>query len=387
MAESKRALNIALSGDLFLDKEKTGISYMAENVSKAMIENNPQSQFFINIFDDRSDAFKSTSLSGYKNVTIRQSGKIKYWRYKLISTFLPLPYKLFFHDNVDVTQFFNYIIYPGVKGKKVTIVHDMAYKYLPETVTLRTRFFLKMNMGRTIKRADIILAVSQFTKDEMLRSFKIDPNKIKVIPCVINKDLFNPNYNSEQIENAKEKYGIKEPYFLYLGTLEPRKNIVKQIEAYALLKQKMVNAPKFVLAGKKGWMYDEIFEKVKQLKLEEDIIFTGYIDNDDAPLLMKGSVAFIYVSLYEGFGMPPLEAMSCGVPVIVSNTSSLPEVVGEAGIKADPASAEEIAKAMEKVATDEEYRKELSQKSLARAEHFSVQKTAKEFYEIFEELI
>lgn len=384
MAESKKALKIALSGNLFLDKEKTGISYMAENISKTMIENNPQSQFFINIFDKNVNG--SLELFDYNNVDVIRNSKMKYWKYKIISSFIPIPYKSFFKEDVDITQFFNYIIFPGVKGKKITIVHDMAYKFLPETVTSRTKFFLNLNMKRTIKRADVILTVSEFSKKEILRAFKVEESKIRVIPCIINKELFNTNYNEQQIETAKEKYSILSPYFLYLGTLEPRKNIVKQIEAYALFKKNTKNDIKLVLAGKKGWMYEDIFKKVKQLGLEADVIFTGYIDISDAPLLMMGSVAFLYVSLYEGFGMPPLEAMSCGVPVIVSNVASLPEVVGDAGIMVDPSSIEEISKAMQRIAEDKDFRIELSKKSIQRSEKFSVQKSAEDFYHIYEEI-
>lgn len=384
MAESKKTLKIALSGNLFLEKEKTGISYMAENISKTMMENNPQSQFFINIFDKNIGG--SLELFDYSNVKVIRNSKMKYWVYKLISSFIPMPYKSFFNEDVDITQFFNYIIFPGVKGKKITIVHDMAYKFLPETVTSRTKLFLKLNMKRTIKRADMILTISEFSKNEILRAFNVEENKIRVIPCMINKELFNTNYNEQQIETAKKKHSIVSPYFLYLGTLEPRKNIVKQIEAYALFKNKTKNDIKFILAGKKGWMYEDIFKKVKQLCLEDDVIFTGYIDNSDAPLLMMGSVAFLYVSLYEGFGMPPLEAMSCGVPVIVSNTASLPEVVGDAGIMVDPYSTEEIAKAMQRIAEDKDFRMELSKKSIERSEKFSVQKSAEDFYRIYEEI-
>ena len=173
-------------------------------------------------------------------------------------------------------------------------------------------------------------------------------------------------------------------YLLYVGTLQPRKNLVRAIEAFGLLKRD--STLKFVIAGKKGWLYDEIFEKVKELNLENEVIFTGYVPDEDLPELYKNAKAFIFVSLYEGFGLPVLEAMSYGIPVLTSNTSSLPEVAGDAALLVDPENTEEIAKGMERLLTDEKLRQQLISKGKEQIKKFSWEKAAKETLQVLEEV-
>lgn len=199
--------------------------------------------------------------------------------------------------------------------------------------------------------------------------------------------MYKPCDDEEKKNVVKEKYGIRGDYYLYLGTLEPRKNIERIIEAYSLLKQRKTVIPKLVIAGKKGWMYDAIFNTVVENNLEADVIFTGYVEVADAPILMSAAVAFVFPSLYEGFGMPPLEAMACGTPVITSNCASLPEVVGEAGILVNPFSVDEISKAMIDIYDKKELRKELIEKGIVRAHLFTWDVISEELYEIYSEVV
>lgn len=164
----------------------------------------------------------------------------------------------------------------------------------------------------------------------------------------MNHEEFHTDYSTEQIQEAIKKYHINEKYFLYLGTIEPRKNLERLIKAYVKLVSRHKDVPQLVLAGGNGWYYDDIFQMIDTCHLKEQVVFTGYVDQKDSPLLMSGAMAFVFPSLYEGFGMPPLEAMACGTPVITSKTSSLPEVVGDAGILVDPENVDEICEAMEK---------------------------------------
>ena len=216
---------------------------------------------------------------------------------------------------------------PGVRGKSVTVIHNMAYMAYPETVNKKTRNWLRLTMKGSCRRADAVVTVSEFSKREIIRYLGVSPEKITVVYNGVDLGFYRSDYGEDQVEQAKKRYHIAGEYFLYLGTLEPRKNVERIIEAYALLKEEGdVQLPFLVIAGGKGWLYETIFERVKELDLENQIIFTGYVAEPDVPLLMNGAKAFLFPSLYEGFGIPPIEAMACGTAVITSNAASLPEV-------------------------------------------------------------
>ena len=230
---------------------------------------------------------------------------------------------------------------------------------------------LGMTLKKSTKRADHLLTVSEFSKSEMVSYLKLDPSRITVVPNGVDFSRFHTGYSVERIQEVSKKLGLDGDYFLYLGTLEPRKNIPRLIEAYALLQKKLGKVPLLVLAGRKGWLYESIFERVKELGLEKDVIFAGYVSNEDTPPLMAGAKAFVFPSLYEGFGMPPLEAMACGTPVIVANTASLPEVVGDSGLYVDPFDIESMVEAMERIVLDAELCKRLSLSGIEHASQFT----------------
>jgi glycosyltransferase involved in cell wall biosynthesis len=246
---------------------------------------------------------------------------------------------------------------------------------------------LDIALEKSCKRADKIVTVSEFSKKEIIKYLGVDDNKIVVMPNGVDFSIYHTNYTCDQVNEVKGKYQIKGEYLLYLGTLEPRKNITRMLQAYALMKKSTLTVPKLVLAGRKGWMYDSIFETVKELHLEEDVIFTGYIEADDAPILMKGAEAFLFPSIYEGFGMPPLEAMACGTPVLVSDTTSLPEVVGDAGILVDPMSVQSICEGMKLLFEKADLRKTLSRRGIERAQLYSWERSAEIVNDVIKELV
>ncbi len=188
-----------------------------------------------------------------------------------------------------------------------------------------------------------------------------------------------------KIKDLKAKYQIKGDYVIHVGTLQPRKNLLRLIEAFEKIQPSEL---KLVIVGKKGWLYKEIFSKVKELDLEDRIIFTGFVSDEELPYLLKGSICLVLVSLYEGFGLPVAEAMSLGVPVVTSNVSSLPEVAGKAGILVNPLEVGEITKGIEQVANlyykNSKKYQELVRKSQAQAKKFSWEKCAQEVLKVLE---
>jgi len=371
-------VKIAFDAQPLLDKAKTGIPWNSERIIGELLKDKSFG-YQLNVFDWMGKREKAGEFDIYKNAGCRINsckwldGRIFY----KLSLYLPVPYHWFFGRKADITQFFNYTVPAGVKTITFTYIYDMSYKRYPETIKKRGVQWLSRNLPSYCRRSLFLVTISEFSKSEIVKLLGISPGKIIVVPCAVNTDEFRPDYTKDEIRESREAYGIPEKYLFYLGTLEPRKNIPLILDAYKILKEDRVSPlPKLVLAGKKGWLYDGIFERVKENGMEQDVIFTGYVSEKDEPRIMAGAEIFLFPSLYEGFGMPPLEAMSCGTPVIVSNAASLPEVVGEAGLKVDVHDPKELADAIQRLHSDETLRKELSQKGIERAKEFTFEKAA-----------
>lgn len=382
-------LIISFEASPLVNNAKTGIGYCeAGQVTEIAISHLGTDRIKFEFFSLRNHDKKLANIEPYlsDNCEINMS-RFSGFVYKAVSTFIPLPYSWFFGKGSDITHFFNYIVPPFVHGKKVVTIHDMVYKAFPETMNSKTRILLNLAMNKSMKRADAVVTDSEFSRSEIIKYFPQYRDKVEVVPCGVDCDMFKPIQDRSIIEKVKANHNIKGKYFLYLGTLEPRKNLTRLVKAYEILSRRKEDCPLLVLAGGKGWLYDEIFEEVNKSGLGDKVIFTQYIPGEEICPLMNGAEAFVFPSLYEGFGMPPLEAMACGTPVIVSGSASLPEVVGDCGLIVDAYSEESIADAMGKIADNEELRKQLSEKGISRAREFSWKKSAEKLYTIYERLV
>ncbi len=330
-------MKIALDAQLFFEKEKTGISQMSCSLMQAVAEET-EHEIHFQYIKNRSGRSLEGVLDSYKGAADRKVKRCS-WMYNFLfwklNRYRILPYFLCFPGKPEITQFFNYTIPYGVRGKKACFIYDMAYRAYPETLQAETLENLNRMVEGSCRRADKIITISEFSRKEIIKYLSVPPEKIEIVPCGVDLQRFHPEGGEEEKKSIKKKYHITGDYFLYIGTLEPRKNIPVLLQAYAMLQKKYADrevVPKLVLAGKQGWNYDPIFETVKSLGIEQQVIFTGYVPEEDVPGLYRGAAAFVFPSLYEGFGMPPLEAMACGTPVIVSDAASLPEVVQDAGL-------------------------------------------------------
>jgi glycosyltransferase involved in cell wall biosynthesis len=260
-------------------------------------------------------------------------------------------------------------------------IHDLGYLAYPQAHTRLSRLYLHLSTWFSARSARRVIAISEATKRDLVKHYRINPRKIAVVHH--GRDpIFQPMQDEASVEATAAKYGVNRPYCLHVGTLQPRKNLGLLVEAWAILRDSMEQPPHLLLAGKRGWLYDSLFESVNKHKLGNLIKFADYVERDDLPALYSGALALTFPSLYEGFGLPALEAMSCGTPVLASNATSLPEVVGDAGMLLDPNDPRAWAESVALLLSNHELRDELSRKGLAQAAHFTWERCAQETFEV-----
>ncbi len=295
---------------------------------------------------------------------------------------LPLAIK---KEKIEVMHYFKAALSPWKATKRqIVTIYDIIPLLYPETQTFIQRFYWKIQLPLAAKKSDLVITISENSKNDIVSRFDVPKEKVVVTPLAAD-ERFQVMNNPQALRKVKEKYHLPEKFFLYLGTLEPRKNVPLVIKALAKLKKK--DRIKLVIAGKKGWKYQEIFDLVDKLGLKNDVVFTGFVAEKDLPALYNLAFAFIFPSLYEGFGLPPLEAMACGCPVIASNTSSLPEVVKDAGILINPQKEDELYEAMNKLLINLPLREDLKQKGLLRTKKFSWNKVAEKTLQVYNEAL
>jgi glycosyltransferase involved in cell wall biosynthesis len=282
--------------------------------------------------------------------------------------------------------------------KTVVTIHDLGAEFLPGYHALGGREYLLFSTRYAVKNATALIAVSCATKKDLIEKLGADPAKIFVVYEGVDHQIFKPQIEKE-IEKVKAKYKISGDYFLFVGTIQPRKNLVKLIEAFSMVvgqlgnwairkknpKHSVAQKPnnlQLVIAGKKGWLADEIYQAPKKFKVEERVKFLDYVDVSDLPALYSGCLAFVLPSLVEGFGLPALEAMACGAPVMLSKVTSLPEIGGNAAFYIVPDNSEKLAEYMMELLNPNMKRK-LSALSIAQAKKFSWEKCAKETLKVY----
>ncbi len=265
----------------------------------------------------------------------------------------------------------------------VFTLYDLTVRLHPEAHTALNRWFLTLMLPRFLRRASAVVAISECTRRDAARLYGLDEATIRVVPGGVHP-RFHPA-EPEASRAVRRKYALPERMILYVGTLEPRKNLATLLEAYRALKDGGISHG-LVIAGKAGWRYQATFRRLTQLGLEGEVILPGYIADEDLPALYSAADLFAFPSLYEGFGLPVLEAMACGTPVVCSNASSLPEVAGDAAILLDPRDAGAWARTMGRVLADPALAAELRARGLARATRFTWAACAQAMREVYRSL-
>lgn len=362
-----------------MDEKKAGIGWYCYNLIKNLREIDKRNEYIL--------------IHRYKNDDpIYKDNK------ELIIPYPKIPMKKTIGDNVQIAFKLRKLKFDIVHelahsaffmfdspSKKVITIHDLTPVLFPQTFDRFTVFIHKYLLPRALRKVDRIITVSENTKADIVKYFGISEEKIEVIHNGVDHEHFKKLDRECCYRKLKIKYGIDSKFILSVGTIEPRKNYTNLVKAFYELKKRKISH-KLVIIGKTGWKYKSFYDAIEKLRLKKDVLLLGYVPYEDLPLFYNCAEVFVYPSLYEGFGLPPLEAMACGCPVVVSNCSSLPEVVGDAGILVDPYDHKKLAESLYEVLSDEGLRKHLTLKGLRRAKKFSWKETAKKTLKVYEGL-
>ncbi|HEX6293212.1 MAG TPA: glycosyltransferase family 1 protein [Herpetosiphonaceae bacterium] len=270
--------------------------------------------------------------------------------------------------------------------RSVVTIHDLGFLHHPEAHTRVQRIYYRLFTRLSARRATRIIAISEATKRDLQRFYGTPAEKIAVIYHGVHA-RFKPIADRALLDQVQQRYGIAQPYLLFVSTIQPRKNVSRLIEAFAQARALLGAAqmPLLVLAGKRGWMTEQIERRADDLGVADQVRFVGYVHDADLPALLSGALAYLMVSLYEGFGMTVLEAQACGTPVIASNVSSLPEVVGDAGLLVDPYDVVSMRDAIVRLVQDANLRAELRERGLHHAVDWTWERTARQTLAVLED--
>lgn len=269
----------------------------------------------------------------------------------------------------------------------VTIIHDISFEHFKDIFTKKVYMMQKALIPYAAKKSNRILTCSNYSKDDIADKYNINSNKIVLTYCAVSDEFKRLNLSENEILDIREKFKLPDKFILSVGNLQPRKNIKRLLEAFVKLKKEKDFDLKLVIVGKRAWMYDDIFSILKDNHLESEVILTDYVTNEELVKLYNLSQIFVYPSFFEGFGLPVLEAMSCGTPVATSNVSSLPEVVGDAGVMFDPFNVEEIAEAIWKLCSSLELRNKCISLGLKQCDKFSWKESSDIIYNTYMDVI
>lgn len=355
-----------------MGSQRTGVGFYSYNLAKELSKLLPEPLYIWSSWSalpeasltsnvHRMDALPQTSTSVFRFL----------WEH------LAYPHKIN-KTPVDIMHFPAFVV-PlwRLDCPAVVTIHDLCIYRYPEFFSKFQQLNFRYILPKTVKRAERIIADSKSTKRDIIQFLNVDEDIIDVIYPAVD-ERFVGELSDSQRRNVIDKYDLPETYVLFTGTLEPRKNLINLLRAFEIVVQKVDIDVQLLIIGRRGWLFDQTLEYARNSVCRERIRFLGYVDDEDMPYLYSLSTVFVYPSLYEGFGLPVLEAMSLGVPVITSNVSSLPEVAGDAALLVDPLDFKELAKTMVTVITDAYLRSFLSERGRTQAKKFSWSETARE---------
>jgi glycosyltransferase involved in cell wall biosynthesis len=375
-------MRIVVDVDVLANSPKTGVYYYVQRLTQALLSLDRSNEYTLTYLRaPGSDDEFGMPLGRARIKAVSWLPRTLY--HALLRTPFAPPFDLVTGTAGDLFVFTKFVRWPLMRRtRSLVVVYDTSFVDYPDVVeNWHFRRYLQWAVPRSVQRASHVIAISESTKQSLVRHYGTSKDKISVVTPALDHSVFRPS-TPDQIDAVKAKYGIDKPYILSVGTIEPRKNLVGLLRAFAETPDEFNQKYALVLAGGKGWLDDEINALYDQLSTRMTIIRTGYVPTEELPTLYSGASLFVYPSLFEGFGIPPLEAMACGTPVITADNSSLPEVVGDAGLLVSATDAAQLAREMQDLLGNPERAAQLRAKGLERAQSFTWELSAKELLNV-----
>lgn len=365
-------------------KNKTGIGRYIKNLVEALQKEDNKNEYYLFTHSDDLDGFDITAPN-FHFVAVN-SAILRKTYIRILWEQIVLPFRLK-SLKIDLMLSPNFTMPYLSKVKKVVAFHDLTYFFMPEMHTPLKREMFKTYIRFSAKASSAILAISENTKNDIISYFPKTREKISLTPLGVAPNFYAFKNRKVDVIDLVEKYGLPLNYILYVGTIEPRKNVISLIKAYEQLSSDIKSQYKLVLCGKKGWLYEDLFAYYEQSPDKDNIVFSGFITDEDLPYLYHQAALFAYVSHYEGFGIPLIESMACDTPLITSNTSSMKEIALNAALLVNPEKPTEIAEAIERLLTDASLRENFKSQYADKLSYYNWENCAKSTAQVFNSLL
>lgn len=373
-------MKIAVNTRLLLHGRLEGIGWVSYEILSRITKAHPEHQFYF-LFDRKySDEFVFSD--NVTPVVVHPQSRLPVLWYLFFEWGIPHAVRKIQADLLVSPDGWTSL---RAKIPKLTVFHDLNFEYYPQFMPKRNLRYVRHYVPKYAEQSDRIIAVSQFTKDDIVKLYNVDSEKIDVVYNAANP-IYKPLSEVERT-SVRDKYSEGCEYFLFVGSLHKRKNLINLLMAFDKFKEHDKNNVKMLIVGTKMWRRPDFEDTYNAMKHKDDVKFIGYLSSEELSKVMASSLALTYVSVFEGFGIPIVEAFESDTAVITSNTSSMPEIAGDAALLVDPFSIDDIAEAMEKVAVNQELRKSLIEKGRVRRKMFNWDKSADEFWKIIEKMI
>ena len=357
-------------------RQQAGIGRIIRGQVQSLIEQNPGYDLCLFVAGPVTEADRQQAPLPLHATPLSERTMVRLWH----RLSLPLPRVEWFTGGpLDLFHATDFVLAPSTARRKLVTVHDLAFLFYPEAAMPSLQRYLNVVVPRSVHRADHIVADSYHTARDLQEQWAIDADKITVVHGAVDHARFRPITDGKALTAVRERYQIgTAPFILGLSSLQPRKNFIRLIEAFALARQESALPHHLVIGGGKGWLYDAIFAKVQALGLTESVLFPGFIADCDLPALYNAADLFAYPSLYEGFGLPVLEAQACGTPVLTADNSSLSEAGGVAALYVQAEDVTSIAAGLLRLAQDGDLRQQLRSAGFAHSAQFTWQRSAEQ---------
>ena len=366
-------------------RQRAGIGRIIRGQVQALIASNPGYDFRLFVVGALAAADQQAAPLPLHSTPLSERNMVRLWH--RLNSPLP-PVNWFTGGPLDLFHATDFVLAPSQARRKIVTVHDLAFLFYPEAAMVSLQRYLNVVVPRSVRRADHLLADSQHTANDLQEQWQIPAERITVVQGAVDHARFRPITEPAQLAAVRMRYGIGEsPFILGLSTLQPRKNFVRLIEAFHQVRQTTHLPHKLVIGGGKGWLYETIFARVQALGLNDVVLLPGFIADEDLPALYSAAELFAFPSLYEGFGLPILEAQACGTPVLTADNSCLPEAGGAGALYVQAEDVTSIADGLHQLVQDKALRQSLRHTGLTNAAQFTWERSAQQLLAAYQKVL